>query len=137
MILISMRGFAEVSAAAPDRKLRVLRKYKQPKSGESTGRSNYYVAAISTIKRYHRSGGDQTIISSKVEELRNLAATERDGRRRAKLKSNARALESYLTHFGHRSLKLLPGKRLYFHHQDLVISAQPDLTVEEMGCLFS
>jgi hypothetical protein len=134
MIPISMRGFAEVSSAPPAAKQKVLKKYKNSKSGESKGRSNYYVAAISTIKRYHRSD-DKQIILSKIAELETLADSEANTRARSKLRSNARALKSYLQYFGNRSLTIRPGKRLYYYHRDLAISAQPDIVAEEAGKL--
>lgn len=135
MIPISMRGFAEVSVAVPAAKLKILKKYKNSKSGESRGRSNYYVVALSTIKKYHRANGDKNIIVSKISELTKSADLELENRKRAKFRANARALEEYLIHFGDRLLSIKPGKRLYYYYKDLAISAQPDLVAEEEGKL--
>jgi hypothetical protein len=129
VIPISMRGFAEVSSAAPNRKLATLKRYRSPKSGESVGRSNYYVNALSLIKRHHK--GDSAYVTSSIQKLFAEATAESVPRTRTKLLSNYRAITDYLNHFGTRDITIKPGKRLYYIFDDLVISAQPDLVVEE------
>jgi len=128
-----VRGFAEVSATSAKRKTTVLKRFKFPKSEESVGRSNYYVKALSAIKRHHK--GDTVYVNKLLQELLAEMATETDNRKRAKLANNHRAISDYLKNFGNRKLIIKPGKRLYFVSGDVVVSAQPDLVAEESGQL--
>ncbi|MFC6646585.1 hypothetical protein ACFQBQ_13515 [Granulicella cerasi] len=130
-IQISMRGLAEVSATAPKRKQTVLRRFKFKKSDESVGRSNYYVKALSAIKRHHK--GDHVGVQSILKDLLTAGLLETDTKKRAKLLNNHRAITDYLKNFGNRDLTICPGKRLYFVSEDVVVSAQPDMVVEENG----
>ena len=133
VVEISMRGFAEVHSAAPSRKHAVLRRYRSPKSGESVGRSNYYVKALSAIKRHHR--GDSSHVGSTLRTLLAEAATETNPRKKAKLLNNHRAITDYLKNFGSRTLTIKPGKHFHYTFRDLVVSARPDLVAEENGNL--
>jgi len=132
-IQISMRGLAEVSATDPKRKVTVLKKFKFNKSDESVGRSNYYVKALSAIKRHHK--GDHAYVTKLLGDLVSEALVETDSRKRAKLLNNHRAISDYLKNFGSRNLTVCHGKRLYFTAQNVVVSAQPDLVAEENGQL--
>jgi hypothetical protein len=128
---ISMRGFAEVAAAEPKSKPSKLSKYKFPESDESVARSNYYIKALSAIKRHHR--GEHAHVQKVLKDLLAEAAVETDSRKRAKLLGNHRAIIDYLKTFGNRALIIKPGKQLHFVYEDLVISARPDLVAEENG----
>jgi hypothetical protein len=132
-VKISMRGLAEVSSAAPSRKQNTLKRYRSPKSGESVGRSNYYVKALSLIKRHHR--GECTYVRSQVSKLLAEANAEPAPREKTKLLSNYRAVTDYLKHFGDRNLTMRTGKQLYYLFENLIVSAQPDLIAEENGNL--
>ncbi len=125
-VKLSMRGFAEVSSAAPNRKLSTLKRFRSPKSGESVGRSNYYIKALSLIKRHHK--GES--IASDLSKLLDDASADPVSRSRTKLLSNYRAATDYLKHFGNRNLKIRNGKQLYYVFDRLVISAQPDIVAE-------
>jgi hypothetical protein len=130
-IKISMRGLAEVASAKPGRKKAVLKRFKFPESAESVGRSNYYVKALSAIKRHHKGESVATIMSDLLSE----AATETDPRKKAKLLNNYRAITDYLRIFGTRQLEIKPGKKLYYTSKDVLINAHPDLVAEENGNL--
>jgi hypothetical protein len=130
---LSMRGFAEVACAAPARKKATLKKYKSPTSGESVGRSNYYVRALSLIKQHHK--GASAHVTSSIAKLLSEAKAESNSRKRTQLLSNHRAIVDYLKHFGARKLTIKPGKHLYYVFENLVVSAQPDLVAEENGNL--
>jgi hypothetical protein len=132
-IKISMRGLAEVASAEPSRKHSKLKQYQFPESEESKGRSNYYVKALSAIKRHHR--GQSNFVDSVLQGLKIGAAAETDPRRKAKLLNNHRAITDYLKAFGGRPLEIKPGKSLYYVYKDLVVSAHPDLVAEEDGSL--
>jgi hypothetical protein len=132
-IKIPMRGLAEVTSAKPSQKLSKLKKYRKPKSQESVGRSNYYVKALSAIKKHHR--GQTDIVAQILNDLLAKAVVETDPRKRAKLQHNYRAITDYLKAFGSRPLKIMPGKHLYYVYQDLVVGAHPDLVAEEDGHL--
>lgn len=126
LVRLSMRGFAEVSSAAPNRKQSTLKRFRSPKSSESVGRSNYYVKALSLIKRHHK--GES--VAPDLAQMLEAAGKESNPRSRTKLLSNHRAATDYLTHFGDRALKIKTGKQLYYIFDNLVISAQPDLVAE-------
>jgi hypothetical protein len=128
-ITISMRGLAEVACAKPSQKQSKLKRFKFPESEESVGRSNYYVWALSAIKRHHR--GEAEFVDDMLHGLHEQAASENDSRKRAKLLANHRAITDYLKHFGDRSLQIQPGTRLYFNYQNLIVNAHPDLVAEE------
>jgi hypothetical protein len=128
-----MRGLAEVASAKPARKQAVLKRFKFPKSEESVGRSNYYVKALSAIKRHHK--GDATAVNAILSDLLAEAATETDLRRKAKLKNNHRAISDYLRQFGNRRFQIKPGKKFYYATKDVLVGAHPDLVVEEDGDL--
>lgn len=130
---ISMRGLAEVASAKPSRKHSKLKQYQFPESEESKGRSNYYVKALSAIKRHHR--GQSGFVKSVLQSLKIGAATEPDPRKKAKLLNNHRAITDYLKTFGNRPLVMKPGKSLHYVYKDLIVSAHPDLVAEENGSL--
>jgi hypothetical protein len=130
---ISMRGFAEVVSAKPSKKQSKLKQYKFPQAEDSVGRSNYYVKAISAIKRHHR--GQTDFVNALLQKLLAEATIEKNPWTRAKLQNNYRAITDYLKSFGKRPLVIKPGKHLYYVHKDLVISAHPDLVAEENGKL--
>jgi len=132
-IRISMRGLAEVASAKPSRKYSKLKQYKFPESGESKGRSNYYVKALSAIRRHHR--GQFDFVKSVLDGLVAGARIETDPRKKAKLLSNHRAITDYLKTFGSRPLVMKPGRSMYYVYKDLVVSAHPDLVAEENGSL--
>lgn len=129
LVKLSMRGFAEVSSAAPNKKQSTLKRFSSPKSGESVGRSNYYVKALSLIRRHHK--GES--IASDLAKLLVAANADPIPRSRTKLYSNYRAATDYVTHFGNRKLKIKTGKQLYYTFDKLVISAQPDIVAEGEG----
>jgi hypothetical protein len=133
MIPISMRGFAEVSAAPTKSKLSRLKKYKYPDSDESKGRSNYYVKALAAIRHHHHSNKSE--LQDILDDLVIAASDKSNKRRQSKALNNLRAINDYLKHFSYRHLKPLRGKRLYFFHKQLKVSAQPDLYAEESGKL--
>lgn len=132
-VKISMRGLAEVASAKPSRKYSKLKQYKFPDSEESKGRSNYYVKALSAIKRHHR--GQSNFVNSIMQNLILAADAETDPRKKAKFLNNHRAITDYLKAFGSRPLVMKPGKSLYYVYKDLVVSAHPDLVAEEDGSL--
>lgn len=128
---LSMRGFAEVTAASPAKKVSKLKRFKSPESDESVGQSNYYVKALSAIRHHHK--GDGPYVSTMLQNLAADAAAETDSRKRAKLVHNHRVITQYLATFGQRQLFIQPGKSLYYVHNGLVVSARPDLVVVENG----
>jgi hypothetical protein len=132
-VKISMRGLAEVASAKPSRKQSKLKQFQFPESEESVGRSNYYVKALSAIKRHHR--GQTDIVNSVLNGLMVQATSETDPRKKAKLQNNHRALTDYLKKFGGRPLVIKPGTTLHYVFKDLIVSAHPDLVAEENGSL--
>jgi hypothetical protein len=134
MIKVSMRGAAEVALAAPSRKSTALRKYKQTDSGEARGRSNYYIWALTFIRQFHREGNPAGLLASFLGDLQNrIAEKPKDTRWKAKILNNMRAAEQYSLHFGPRKFTIRPGKKLAYAHGNVLVSARPDLVVEENG----
>jgi len=126
-----MRGFAEVSAAPAKSKISRLRQYKFPESDASKGRSNYYVKALAAIRHHHHANKSE--VQKIIDELTVTASDNSNARRKAKAANNLRAINDYLKHFSKRQLKPLPGKRLYFIHKNLRVSAQADLCALDNG----
>lgn len=134
MIKISMRGAAEVAAAAPSRKVATLKKYKQTDSGETKGRSNYYISALSFVTSYHKQGNHPSALTAYLAAMqKKLAEKPNDPRWRAKVLNNMRAAEQYIQHFGQRKFTVCEGKKLAYTHNGVVVSARPDLVIEENG----
>lgn len=134
MIKISMRGAAEITLAAPARKSAALRKYKQNDSGEARGRSNYYILALTFIKQLHNEGNPPGLLASFLGDMQNrIAEKPKDTRWKAKVLNNMRAAEQYIEHFGQRKFAIRPGKKLAYTHGGVLISARPDLVIEENG----
>jgi len=130
---ISVRGFAEVGSAKPNRKQAILKRYKFPDSEESVGRSNYYVKALGIIRRHHK--GDSAVVRARLQDLLAQASVEKNPRQKAKLLNNHQAAVDYLRVFGNRPLTIRPGKYLYYIYKNLIVGAHPDLVADENGAL--
>jgi len=133
LIKIGVSGFAECATSNPKSLPNKLRPYKFKSKGEGAGRSGYYQFALNTIRLYHKSERDPKIFEKAINELLAKSQTEPDKLRRIKYKSNAAAIVAYHKIYGNRRFKVLPNHRLRYRIGSIVVTAQPDLWVEEDG----
>ena len=120
--------------ANPSGRASKLKPYKFNKRGEGFGRSSYYQAAITCIKRFHRADRDDNIIKRAVAELTAIAndkSLEKLTRTRAE--RNIEAILAYHRIYGRRNFEILNNHRLSFLTQKLRVTASPDLWVQENG----
>jgi len=110
-----------------------LRPFKFSKRGEGFARSSYYQAALKSIRAYHSQGNDITIFDQSTQELRALALSENDPRKRTKIEHNIETIAAYRKLYSKRRFKVLKNRRLEFPIAGIVVTAQPDLWVEEDG----
>lgn len=111
----------------------LLRPYKFNKRGEGAGRSGYYRFALNAIRRYHHNGGEPKILDDAISELRHRAEEAKETRDRVKYEKNIVAVELYRRVYRNRKFKVLPNHRIAYRLGGVVITAQPDLWVEEDG----
>jgi hypothetical protein len=131
---VSANGFADFFDSGSDlRRRAVLKRFKRPGSGESKGRSNYYVSALSGIRRFVASDSQMAALDAAISDLR-LRPTETK-LERTKVDANLRCLDQFRKHFGDLALSKTNGSRFYFVHHDLTVSCQPDLVAMEHGAL--
>jgi hypothetical protein len=110
-----------------------LRPFKFNKRGEGFARSSYYQLALRTIRDYHSKGNEPSIFDEALLEMRTRADQAKEGRERTKLEHNARAVATYRKRYGNRKFNVMPNRRLEYRIGGIVITAQPDLWVEERG----
>ena len=110
-----------------------LRPFKYNKRGEGFARSVYYQLALHTIRAYHRADNDPGVLDAALLEIRTRADRAVQARERVKLEHNASAIAAYRKIYGKRRFKILPNRRLEYLIGGIVVTAQPDLWVEENG----
>ncbi len=110
-----------------------LRPFKYNKRGEGFARSVYYQLALQTIRAYHRADNNPEVLDTALLEIRTRTHKAAEARERVKLDHNASAIAAYRKIYGKRHFKILPNRRLEYHIGGIVITAQPDLWVEENG----
>jgi hypothetical protein len=110
-----------------------LSPFKFNRRGEGFARSSYYQPALKTIRTYHSKENDLAMLNQAILEIRTLAQKADENRQRTKFEHNASAIEAYKKLYGARRFKVLPSKRLEYRIGGIVITAQPDLWVEERG----
>lgn len=133
LIKIGVSGFAECAISNPQTLPNKLRPYKFKSKGEGAGRSGYYQFALNTIRLYHKRDRDPSIFEKAISELLAKAQAEPDKLKRIKYQSNAAAIRAYRQIYGKRRFKVLPNHRLRYKIGSIIVTAQPDLWVEEDG----
>jgi hypothetical protein len=133
VVRVSMSCLADYVASGGRSAESRLRPFKFPKRGEGLVRVSYYQPALSTIRAYHLAGNAPAIIARALLEMRALEDHSRKPGERAKLKNNISALEAYRKIYGNRKFKVLKNRRLEYEIGGIVITARPDLWVEEHG----
>ena len=131
MIRITVKGLAKFMTRGPAGQRKVLRDFKLPKP-EGFVQSIYYGEARRAIRDYHSKGNDPATLVSAIEDLRT-EADRATGQGQTRLEHNIRAVESYLRHFANKRFTVLETPRLRYSHENVTVSATPDLFVEENG----
>ena len=131
-IRLSVKGLAKFITARPSGQRRVLREFKYPDEDEPSAMRLYYRDATDRIYAFHKNTHDRTWLLKKSKELADLASVH-SGRPAARLRHNARALQSYEQHFATRSFVPQGQLRLTMQFGTVVVGVAPDLYVEERG----
>jgi hypothetical protein len=132
-IRVSMTCLADFVTKAGRTAESRLRPFKFSKRGEGFARSSYYQIALRTIRAYHSQGNDPAVLEQALQEMRGRVVNATDGRERTKFQHNARAVEAYRKLYGKRKFRILPNRRLEYPIGGIIVTAQPDLWVEEEG----
>jgi hypothetical protein len=132
-IRVSMTGLASFVTTAGRSAESRLEPFKFNKRGEGFARSVYYQLALKTIRVYHSNDNDASIFDQALLEIQTRVDKSTDKRERTRLDHNASAIATYRKVYGRRKFKTLPNKRLQYRIGGIVITAQPDLWVEEQG----
>jgi hypothetical protein len=111
----------------------LLRPYKFNKRGEGFARSGYYKHALTAIRNHHTSHGDPKVFQTALVELHKKAQTTQNRLERTKSEKNAQAIEAYQRVYKDRNFAVLPNHCLAYRIGPVVVTAQPDLWVEENG----
>jgi|SRR5579863_517268 len=129
MIRLTAKGLAKYMTSGPASQRKILWNYKHP-DPEGAVQSKYYSEARHAIERYHTSGNDASVAVRAVDLL-HTKFLRLEGRKQDRIKNNIRALESYLQHFGKKTLSILPPPDLTYAYGQVAVSAYPDLYVRD------
>ena len=127
---LSIKGLADYMTAGPHRQRMILRQFKYPAEDESRARILYYREARDRIRIFHGGGHRPAWLEGQAKLLEALGA-ESAGRTRTRLRHNARALEAYARHFGHKNYDLLDELVLDITFDDVRVTVVPELHVRE------
>lgn len=111
----------------------LLRPYKFNKRGEGFARSSYYRACITAVRSYHASDNDPKVFQLALLDLRKRADTTQKAWERVKCEKNIHAIDAYQRIYKDRHFRVIPNHRLTYRVGKIVVTAQPDLWVEENG----
>jgi hypothetical protein len=130
---VSVSCLAEI-LSSPNRSIAsVLRAFKYPNLGEGAGRSAYYRRALNAIRKYHTGSNDKGIFDRAVAELQKDIDEAQNRNDRIKCEKNIVAINLYKRVYGDRHFRILPNRRIAYRIGRVLITAQPDLWVEENG----
>ena len=132
---LSAKSFADFATASPTRKRTILKNAKYPKKKENQVIILYYNEALRVIRLYHKKGNDHAVVKYALRRLRQERDASEKPQKKARLRQNIRAIESYFNLFGQRKFEVQPGRRLKLTVGKVTISATPDLVVKESGTL--
>ncbi len=96
-------------------------------------RSSYYQLAIATIRAYHSGGNHIQVFEKTIHELQARADSTTKPWERTKLLNNIRAIEAYRRIYGNRHFTICPNHRLEYRIGEIVVTARPNLWVQENG----
>lgn len=132
---LTAKAFADFVTASPARKRTILKNCKYPKKKESQIITLYYNEALRIIRSYHQHANDPAVINQATRRLRLEQENAESTQKKIRLSHNIRAIETYLQVFGGNKFTVLPRPRLKLSVGDILISASPDLAVNEKGNL--
>jgi len=133
MIKITVNGLAKYMASqSENQKREMLKAFKYPNAVQRA-KAKYYQRAMTTIRQYHGGGYTVDWLRSKAASIRAEAGTEINSSRQLLLQKNAKAIDSYATHFGTRQFQSLPNVKAVSQIGEVEIRAWPELHVRERG----
>jgi len=131
MIRISLKGLAKFITSNPSQQRKILRDFKYP-DPEGGVQAVYYAEARDAIVKFHKNMKPKEWLEAQAQRLSEFAA-QSDGRARARHRHNAVALYDYKENFGGRQYTVLQPPRIKLTYSGVIISATPDMYVEERG----
>lgn len=133
-IQISVTGLAKFMRGAAAAQRSLLQSYKFPFDSRGNKRPQIvrYSEARAAIRKYHESGNDLGILLKAIEDLlrKEIEHPEKDASR---IRDNVRAVNTYMKHFSAKRFKVLENPRPKYIHDDVTVTAIPDLFVSEDG----
>jgi hypothetical protein len=131
---ISVKVLADFMLASPARQRTIIRDSKFPKlkDGKPKPQIVRYSEARATIRDFHESGRDITVLLKAVERLtaKKHAHPEKDTTR---IDDNVRAINAYMKYYAANDFKVLVTPKPTYRFEQVEVSATPDLCVEEKG----
>jgi len=133
-IKISVSGLAKFMKATSAAQRTLLRDQKFPftASGKKRPQIVRYSEARTAIRKYHESGNDITVLLNAIEALVKTE-TEHPERDRSRIRDNVRALKTYMAYFSKSNFTVLENPKPKYSYGEVVVSATPDLYVDEEG----
>jgi hypothetical protein len=133
-IQISVGGLAKFMKATSAAQRTLLRNHKFPFTAEGKKRPQIvrYSEARTAIRKYHESGNNITVLLDAIEVLvkKENEHPEKDSSR---IRDNVRALKTYMAHFSKSNFTVLENPKPKYEHGEVIVSAAPDLFVDEEG----
>jgi hypothetical protein len=133
-IQISVSGLAKFMRGMPAAQRTLLRNFKFPFDANGNKRPQIvrYSEARAAIRKYHESGNRVTILLEAIENLlkKEIEHPEKDASR---IHDNVRAVKTYMSHFSKNNFTILENPNPKYLHDEVVVTATPDLYVEENG----
>lgn len=134
LIKVSASCLADVVTAGPRASLAsILRPYKHNKRGQGFIRSVYYRPTFIAIRHYHEANNDQGIFRVAKLEMQKKHDLSDKQWEKTKCNRNIQAIEAYERRYGNRKFVVQTNHRLSFKLGPIVITAEPDLWVTELG----
>jgi|SRR5579885_1377658 len=133
-IQIPVNALAKFMKASASAQRTLLRNHKFPftAAGKKRPQIVYYSEARTAIRKYHESENNVSVLLTAIEDLLKKEAEhpEKDGSR---ISDNVRAVKAYMAYFAHRKFTVLENPKPKYQHGEVIVSATPDLYVDEGG----
>ncbi len=133
-IQISVSGLAKFMKASSAAQRTLLRnqKFQYTADGKKRPQIVRYSEARTAIRKYHESGNEVSVLLTAIEALlkKEIEHPEKDASR---IKDNVRAVNTYMTHFSRNKFTVLETPKPKYQHGEVIVSATPDLYVDEGG----
>ena len=133
-IQISVTGLAKFMRASSAAQRTLLRNHKFPFTADGKKRPQivHYSEARTAIRKYHESGNQVSVLVQAIEDLlkKEIDHPEKDASR---IHDNVRAVKTYMAHFAHSKFTILENPKPKYQHGEVVVSATPDLFVDDGG----